>query len=73
MTKPLSLMMFFLTRFPRIHIAASLGLTILLGAAVLLPETGSSVPSRLESMELALPRRWSRPRRGRRRTDQKLA
>ncbi|MCK5873234.1 MAG: peptidoglycan DD-metalloendopeptidase family protein [Alcanivoracaceae bacterium] len=55
MTKPLSLIMFFLTRFPRVHIAASLSLAVLLGAAILLPETGSSVPSHLESMELTLP------------------
>ncbi|MFN3714626.1 MAG: peptidoglycan DD-metalloendopeptidase family protein [Alcanivoracaceae bacterium] len=55
MTKRLLPFIFFLTRFPRIHIAASLGLAVLLGAAILLPETGSSVPTRLESLELTLP------------------
>jgi murein DD-endopeptidase MepM/ murein hydrolase activator NlpD len=57
MTKRLSPLMFLLTRFPRFHVAATLGLIVLLGAAILLPETGSSIPSRTESLTLALPER----------------
>lgn len=55
MTKQLSSLMFLLTRFPRAHVAASMGLAVLLGLAIMLPGTGSSLPSRLESLELTLP------------------
>ncbi|MCC1497848.1 peptidoglycan DD-metalloendopeptidase family protein [Alcanivorax sp. 1008] len=57
MTKRLSSFIFLLGRFPRAHVAATLALAALLGAAMLVPETGSSVPSQMESFELALPER----------------
>lgn len=57
MTKRLSSFIFLLTRFPRAHVAATLALATLLGFAMLVPETGSSVPSQMESFELALPER----------------
>lgn len=55
MTNRPSSLIFLLTRFPRAHVLATLALAALLGGAMLLPETGSSVSSQMESLELALP------------------
>ncbi|MEE4250177.1 MAG: peptidoglycan DD-metalloendopeptidase family protein [Alcanivoracaceae bacterium] len=59
MAKQLSSFIFLLTRFPRAHMAATLSLAALLGVAMLIPETGSSVPSQMESLELTLPQKES--------------
>ena len=55
MANRLSLLVFFLTRFPRAHIAATLGLAVLLAAAVSLPETAAPLPDQTRSITLALP------------------
>src|SRR5690554_7886667 len=57
MTKRLSPLLFLLTRFPRAHIAATLALAGLLAVALLVPETGSSIPNRMDALELPLPSR----------------
>lgn len=57
MTNQLSSFIFLLARFPRAHVAATLALAGLLGFALLVPETGSSVPNQMASFELALPER----------------
>lgn len=57
MTKRLSPFLFLLTRFPRAHIAATLALAGLLAVALLVPDADSSIPNRVDALELPLPNR----------------